>query len=191
VTTTFVLGLGNVLMGDDGFGPYVIRAFEGQYELGAGAEAIDLGTPGLDLTPWLGGARHVVIVDTIRASDPPGTLRLYDKADIVRHVPFSRVGPHDPGLKETLLTLEFAGRAPDTVTLIGVVPARVAMGTTLSAPVASAVPAALAAIIGQLQQLGMQIRRRDSVDDGRYCPWWTDATRPIHPGMVPVCEPRS
>jgi hydrogenase maturation protease len=184
----FVLGLGNVLMGDDGFGPYVARMFEEQYELGADAEVIDLGTPGLDLTPWLADATHVIVIDTVRASEPPGSLCVYDKADIVRHVPFARIGPHDPGLKETLLALEFAGRAPDTVTLIGVVPARVAMGTTLSDPVATAVPAALTAVIGQLNALNIPVRRRELVNgDNRY-PWWTDPNaNPIDPGSVAVC----
>ena len=173
---TYVLGLGNVLMGDDGFGPYVARIFEEQYELGPGAEVIDLGTPGLDLTPWLGDARHIVIIDTVRASEPPGTLRVYDKADIVRHLPFARVGPHDPGLKETLLTLEFAGRAPETVTLVGVVPRRVAMGTELSAPVAAAVPGAIRSIVDRLEQLGEPVTRRASSHpalDGA-ARWWTE-----------------
>lgn len=186
----FVLGLGNVLMGDDGFGPYVARVFDEQYELGVDAEVIDLGTPGLDLTPWLADASHIIIIDTIRANEPPGTLRIYDKADIVRHTPFARVSPHDPGVKETLLTLEFAGRAPETVTLIGVVPARVAMGTTLSDPIASAVPVALTAIIDQLRRLDIQVRRRQSVNGTGYCPWWTDAgTMPIatDEGGGPVC----
>ena len=184
----FVLGLGNVLMGDDGFGPYVARMFEEQYELGADAEVIDLGTPGLDLTPWLADASHIIVIDTIRANERPGTLRIYNKADIVRHAPFARVGPHDPGLKETLLTLEFAGRAPDTVTLIGVVPARVAMGTTLSDPVATAVPAALTAVISQLNALNIPVRRREFVNgDNRY-PWWTDSNAvPLDAGSVAVC----
>jgi hydrogenase maturation protease len=184
----FVLGLGNVLMGDDGFGPYVVRTFEEQYELGADAELVDLGTPGLDLTPWFAEAAHIIIVDTVRASEPPGTLRIYGKADIVRRAPFVRVSPHDPGLKETLLTLEFAGRAPDTVTLIGAVAARVAMGTALSDPVASAVPAALSAILDQLERLDIPVRRRESVHGSRYCPWWSDETSPIERGRVPVCE---
>ena len=184
----FILGLGNVLMGDDGFGPYVVRRFDEQYELGADAEVIDLGTPGLDLTPWLADASHIIVVDTIRASEPAGTLRIYDKADIVRRVPFARVSPHDPGLKETLLTLEFAGRAPDTVTLVGVVPARVAMGTTLSVPIASAVPAALTAIIDQLHGLDIQVRRRESVNGDSHHPWWTDPnTGPLEPGEASVC----
>jgi hydrogenase maturation protease len=186
---SFVLGLGNVLMGDDGFGPYVARRFADQYQPGSAVEVIDLGTPGLDLTPWLTDAAHVIVVDTIRATEPPGTMRIYDKADIVRHAPFARVSPHDPGLKETLLTLEFAGRAPDTVTLIGVVPATVAMGTTLSDPVARAVPAALNAIVDQLHRLDIPVDRRESVKDSGSCPWWDDDPLPIQRGQVPVCEP--
>ena len=184
----FVLGLGNVLMGDDGFGPYVARLFDERYELGTDAEVVDLGTPGLDLTPWLVDASHIIVIDTIRANEPPGTLRIYDKPAIVRHLPVARIGPHDPGLKEALLTLEFAGRAPGTVALIGVVPARVAMGTTLSDPVATAVPAALAAVVDQLQRLGIRVRRRDSVNDVRSCPWWVDGRIPIEPGTVALCE---
>ena len=173
---TYVLGLGNVLMGDDGFGPYVARLFDAEYEVGAGAEVVDVGTPGLDLTPWLADARNVIIVDTVRASAPPGTVKLYDKADIVRHAPVSRVGPHDPGVKETLLTLEFAGRAPETVTLVGVVPARVATGTTLSDPVAAAVALAISAVVDRLQRLGVPVKPRANrrpVGSG-CCPWWTD-----------------
>ena len=170
---TFILGLGNVLMGDDGFGPFVVRAFEAQYELGPGVEVIDLGTPGLDLTPWLADADHVIVVDTVRTNDAPGTLHSYEKQDIVRHVPFSRVSPHDPGLKESLLMLAFAGRAPRRLTLIGVVPARVALGTALSRAVRDAVPAVIGAIHTALAQAGIEVSRRDhraatSNDD---C-WW-------------------
>ena len=173
---TYVLGLGNVLMGDDGFGPYVARLFDAEYEVGAEAEVIDVGTPGLDLMPWLADTPNVIIVDTVRASEPPGTLKLYDKADIVRHAPVSRVGPHDPGLKEALLTLEFAGRAPEIVTLVGVVPARVATGTTLSVPVAAVVPTAISAVVDRLRRLGVPVKRRANrrpVGSG-CCPWWTD-----------------
>lgn len=177
MATTYVLGLGNVLMGDDGFGPWVVRAFEDQYVLGPGAEVIDLGTPGLDLTPWLADVRDAIIVDTVRASDPPGTLRLYEKRDIVRHVPFARVNPHDPGVKETVLTLEFAGRAPHTIALIGVVPERVAMGTALSAAVHAAVPGAVAAIVAALERVGVSVRRRagEPLKQDRHEPWWTCA----------------
>jgi hydrogenase maturation protease len=173
-TGAYVLGLGNVLMADDGFGPWVIRAFEDAYVVGPGTEVVDLGTPGLDLTPWLADVRDAIIVDTVRTCDPAGTLRLYEKRDIIRHVPFARVNPHDPGVKETVLTLEFAGRAPHTLALIGVVPEKVAMGTALSAPVRAAVPGAVAAIVAALERVGVSVRRRagDPPGHDRQHPWW-------------------
>ena len=176
---TFVLGLGNVLMGDDGFGPRVVRAFEEQYVVGPDVDVVDLGTPGLDLTPWLTDARHVIIVDTVRTDQPPGTLRLYEKRDIVRHAPVSRVSPHDPGVKETVLTLEFAGRAPHTVTLVGAVPGTVAMGTELSPTVRDAVPGAVAAIVAALERLNVEVQPRVGQPLVRdpYSPWWPEAAR--------------
>jgi hydrogenase maturation protease len=160
MSTTYVLGLGNVLMGDDGFGPAVVHRFDQQFAVGRGVEVVDLGTPGLDLTPWLTDARHVIIVDTVRAKLPPGTLRLYEKHDLTRHVPFARVSPHDPGVKETVLTLEFAGRAPHAITVIGVVPLHISMGTELSEPVAAAVPGAVEAIVAALERYRDPVRAR-------------------------------
>lgn len=151
---TYVLGLGNVLMGDDGFGPTVVRAFMEQYEVGPDVEVIDLGTPGLDLTPWLTDAHHVVFVDTVKASLPPGTLRIYNKADLTRHAPFSRTGPHDPGVKECVLTLEFAGRAPAHITVIGAVPSGTGMSLDLTPALEAAVPQAVDAIADALRAHG-------------------------------------
>jgi hydrogenase maturation protease len=156
---TFVLGLGNVLMGDDGFGPAAVRAFADTFAVGSDVEVVDLGTPGLDLTPWLADARHVVIVDTVKASLPPGTMRIYDKDDLTRYAPFARTGPHDPGVKECVLTLEFAGRAPDVMTVVGVVPASTEMGLELSPEVAAAIPDAVAAIADALVTHGEAVSR--------------------------------
>jgi hydrogenase maturation protease len=175
--STLLLGLGNVLMGDDGFGPFVVRAFEERYELGPGAEAIDLGTPGLDLTPWLADADHVIVVDTVKASGAPGTLHVYEQEEVVRHAPVSRVSPHDPGLKESLLMLEFAGRAPRRLTLIGVVPARVALGTDLSCAVRDAVPAVLGAIRTMLANSGIAVRARDHRPTStNHLRWWCETS---------------
>ena len=153
-TRTFVLGLGNVLMGDDGFGPAVIHAFSRRYAVGPDVEVVDLGTPGLDLTPWLADAAHVVIVDTVKAALEPGTLRLYDKADLTRHAPFARTGPHDPGVKECVLTLEFAGRAPTHMTVVGAVPGECGMSLELSPPLRASVPAAVEAVAAALTHHG-------------------------------------
>jgi hydrogenase maturation protease len=150
-----VVGLGNVLMGDDGLGPTVARTIEAAYELPVGATVDDLGTPGLDLTPFLSGVDAVVIVDTVNATGSPGEVRTYDRAALLAHAPLPRVSPHDPGLKEALLTLEFAGTAPREVLLVGVIPARVDRGTELSDAVARAVPIAVERVLAELARLGV------------------------------------
>jgi hydrogenase maturation protease len=155
-----VLGLGNVLMGDDGLGPAVVNAFEAEYAVGPDVEVVDLGTPGLDLLPWLADIDRVILVDTVKSDLPPGTLRLYEKADLLRHVPVARVGPHDLGVKEALLALEFAGRAPREVVVIGVVPGRTEMALALTPPVEAAIPLAVAAITATLKRFGAAPTRR-------------------------------
>jgi hydrogenase maturation protease len=171
----YVLGLGNVLMGDDGFGPAVVRAFDAAYDAGPDVEIVDLGTPGLDLMPWFFDADRVVIVDTVNADVPPGTLRVYDKRAILRHAPSVRVGPHDPGVKDALHAVEFAGRGPREVTLIGVVPQTLAMGTELSRPLRDALPAALEAVATALAGWGVVVTPRRIAAE--VTPWWS-APRP-------------
>lgn len=167
---TAVLGLGNVLMGDDAFGPYAVRLLLARYTFPEDVAVEDLGTPGLDLHPYLSGRDALVIVDTVRSDAPPGELRLYRRDDILRHDPGPRVNPHDPGLKEALLTLEFAGVGPTDVTLVGVVPAETGSKAGLSDPVRGALPAAESAVIAELARLGHRVEKRDVSDDPDI--WW-------------------
>jgi hydrogenase maturation protease len=157
---TLVLGLGNVLMGDDGLGPVAVRTFEAEYNLPPDVQAIDLGTPGLDLLPWLADVDRVILVDTVKSDSPPGTVRFYEKADLLRYPPAARVGPHDPGVKQALLALEFAGRAPRELALIGVVPASTAMSLELTPAVQAAVPGVVRAIESMLARFGVPVLRR-------------------------------
>lgn len=158
--TTCVLGIGNVLMSDDGWGPRVANTFDTEYVVGSDVEVLDLGTPGLDLTPWLLDTPRVILLDTVHADAPPGTIRFYDLQEVLRHRPGPRVGPHDPGLKEALLGLEFAGRGPQALTLIGVVPERLTQGLELSPAVAKAIEPAVELIVAQLRRWGLPVQRR-------------------------------
>jgi hydrogenase maturation protease len=171
VPTTYVLGLGNMLMGDDGFGPAAVRAFEAEYVVGPDVMVVDVGTPGLDLMPWLADVDRVIIVDTVKSQEPPGTLRVYGKTDVLRHPPSVRVGPHDPGVKEALLTLEFAGRAPRELVLIAVTPDRTEMAVHLSPIVESIMPRVVETIAATLEGFGATVRRRTRATP--CSAWWT------------------
>jgi hydrogenase maturation protease len=156
-----VLGLGNVLMSDDGFGPFVIRVLEANYDCPAGVEFVDVGTPGLDLTPFLLGADAVIFVDTVTSHGVPGEIRLYDRQAILRVPPQTRTGGHDPALKEALLTVAAAGAGPSRVTLVGAIPEWVATGVALSPRLEQAVGPAVLAVVDALQTLGVDIRRKN------------------------------
>lgn len=177
--TTYVLALGNVLMSDDGLGPAVLRAFDQHYVVGPDVVVEDLGTPGLDLSPWLADAGQVVLIDTVKAPLPPGSLRFYSKADLVGRAAGVRVSPHDPGVKETLLALEFAGRGPHDIALIGIVPEVTTMGLELSPAVAAAVPAAVRAVVAALERFGVSVRARS--EPLAPASWWNAGGAGVFP----------
>ena len=174
-----VLGLGNVLMSDDGFGPFVVRVLEATYETPPGVEFVDVGTPGLDLTPYLLGAHAVIFVDTVKSNGAPGGIRVYDREDILRYPPQARTGGHDPALKEALLTVEAVGGSPSHVTLIGVIPEWIATGVELSPLVEAAVGRAVIAVEQALADLGVRlVRRRHALAPDV---WWARESAFTHP----------
>jgi hydrogenase maturation protease len=168
-----ILGLGNVLMGDDGFGPFVIEALKAGFEFASNVSVTDIGTPGLDLAPFLIGADAIIVADTVRAEGPAGGIRLYRRDEILRHAPGLRLGPHDPGFKQALLTLEFAELGPSQVLLVGAIPAMTVPTPFLTPAVRNAVPVAVYEILEELARLGAPARAKHGRIDVH--PWWEQA----------------
>jgi hydrogenase maturation protease len=150
-----IIGLGNVLMSDDGFGPYVVNVLDAFYDMPAGVQVIDAGTPGLDLTPYLLDAGAVIFVDTVKRNGTAGEIHTYHLSDILKQPPQPRLSPHDPGLKDALLTVAAAGGGPRGALLVGVIPQSIAIGVELSCPVRTAIAAAVNVILSELARLGL------------------------------------
>lgn len=165
-----VLGLGNVLMGDDGLGPFVVRQFQSMYDVPDSVAVEDLGTPGLDLIPFLMDVDAVIFVDIIRSAGSPGDLRVYHTEEILKHAPNPRMSPHDPGVKAALLSLRMAAAGPRDATLVGVIPAAVATGPGLSDPVRAATGRAIEAVVSELARLGVTATPRTNATTST--PWW-------------------
>jgi len=168
-----VLGLGNVLMGDDALGPWVVEALLAGWEFPEGVSVVDVGTPGLDLTPFLADADAVILVDTVKAAAPPGTLLVYGRRELAGRSPLPRVSPHDPGLTEALFTLELAGAAPHDIVLVGVVPEKVEKAVRLSPAVRRAVDAAAKEVVRRLSAMGVAPWPRARA--AAPAPWWESA----------------
>jgi hydrogenase maturation protease len=166
-------GIGNVLLGDDGLGPYVVRLLESQYEFGDEVELADLGTPALDLTHRIAGRRGVILIDCIASEEHlPGTVLLYDKGALLSAIPTQRLDPHSPAVSECLLTAEMLGASPESVWLIGVVGASFEPGRQLSPTVRAALWKVVDGVGYELNRLGVKFEKRLQAE--ALAVWWAE-----------------
>ena len=168
--TIGVIGLGNVLMGDDGLGPYTVRTLESAYDLPTSVSLLDLGTPGPDLADYIRDFEAIIVVDTLRAAGPPGEVRTYRRPEIVSAPISPRISPHEPGLREALLQAELTGAGPTQVLLVGVISDVVAQGTSLSAAVRAALSRVEELVVAELERLGVNPERRQEPAPPNI--WW-------------------
>lgn len=165
-----LLGVGNVLMGDDALGPYVLEWLRARWEFPPQVALFDAGTPGLDLTLFLDGFDALIAVDAVKGNGPPGEVRSWRRAELLGGRLPIVTSPHEPTLREALLRLELFGRCPKDVLLVGAVPSSVATGTGLSAPVRQAVPRIEEHVVGELARLGAALAPR--AQETWSPPWW-------------------
>lgn len=169
-----LLSVGNVLMGDDGVGAFLLKLLEARYIFPECVVLEDLGTPGLGITSFFADYDSVILLDAVKASGNPGDVRVYRKDEIMRVKIPPRISPHDPALVESLLFAELSGKCPQTVTLIGIIPENCDLGCRVSDSVRNNLEAAISATISELRQLGIEATPRAD----RKAPniWWEEAT---------------
>ncbi len=170
-------GIGNVLLGDDAVGPYVVRRLESEYSFGDNLEIADLGTPALDLTHRIVGLDAVILVDCVApCGQPPGAVLLFRKDDILRVQPAQRLDPHSPALSECLMTAEMLGASPRDLLLVGIVGESFETGRPLSHAIQQAAGKAMDAILAHLDRLSVPYERQFSkLATGM---WWCDPVPP-------------
>jgi hydrogenase maturation protease len=173
VKNILIGGMGNVLLGDDAFGPYVVHLLETQFRFEEGVQVEDLGTPALDLTHRIAEQYAVILIDCISIDEyPAGTVLAYDKADLLSAIPAQRLDPHSPAVSECLLAAEMLGKSPENVLLVGVVGECFDPGEPLSEAVRGAVDKVIGAVLGELWRLGVTVdRKASSPDSGE---WWAE-----------------
>lgn len=152
-----VIGIGNVLLGDDGVGVRVIDALEGAAGaddalLPAGTRIVDGGTLGLDLLAILRGCRGLVLVDAVRLGGATGDVRVLDAADLDA-AGVAGDGGAGSAVGELLAMARLMGWLPSQVAMIGIEVGAVEVGVRLSPPVTGAVPAAVAAVCRELRRM--------------------------------------
>ena len=165
-----VLGIGNVLMGDDGVGPYVVKLLEARYEFPENVELEDLGTPGLGITAAFSEYDAIILIDAVSAKAKPGAVKMYRKDELVKVPLKPRVSPHDPALVEALLFAEFTGKCPQEVFLVGIVPQACELGCAMSDAAHIGTEGAIREVLTELHRLGAETKLRPLPDEPAI--WW-------------------
>lgn len=151
-----VLGIGNLLLSDEGVGIHCIQKLEQDYHFPENVTLLDGGTAGMELLLPIATADQLIIIDAVKTGQPPGTLVRLDEADLPAF--FRRkLSPHQLGLSDLLAATYLTGERPDKVTLFGIVPINLQWGLTLTPEIAQQLPHLVNSVIAELQQCDVSV----------------------------------
>lgn len=160
-----VLGLGNVLLGDDGVGPAALAQLERDYHIPPEVRLVEGGTLGLSLLDEIAEAEHVILVDAVATDAPPGSLVRLDGADVIDAVR-DRLSVHQVGVADLLDAARLIGRYPASVMLLGLVPGVIGLSVMRTSAVDSAIAALVSTVVQGVQSLGYDLVPRPHANTG-------------------------
>jgi len=155
---TLVLGIGNILLKDEGVGVVVAQRIEAARAAGdavvpGDTRVVDGGTLGLDLLPMIGDAERVVLVDAVNLGQAPGTVTVL-RDDTVQAALSGHVSPHQIGVGDLVAAARLTGVMPPRLTLVGIQPGEISIGLELTGPVEAAVDVAIDVVRRELAPTG-------------------------------------
>lgn len=151
-----VLGLGNTIMTDDGFGVRAVEALASRYRFPAGVQLLDGGTLGLDLLPYLEGIERLLIIDALQMDAAPGAVFRLAGEEVPRAFA-SKLSVHQMGVQDLLAVSELMGHLPGELAVWGVQPESIEMGTELTPLVAAAIEPVVAGVLEELRRWGVAV----------------------------------
>lgn len=154
-TPLLVLGLGNLLLGDDGLGPLAVDRLIRRYDAPEGVNVLDGGTLGLSLLPYVEDAERAILVDAIRGDGPPGTLVRIEGEDVAPAVA-ARLSPHQVGVADLLDGARWRERYPSFLVLLGLVPQSLDLRVGLSPALDAVLPELVERVVAEAASLGFR-----------------------------------
>lgn len=150
-----VLGLGNVLLRDDGFGIQLLRRIADAYVEEVRVECVDGGTQGLALLGLLEGREAILVLDAWQQGDAPGTLHLTQ--DPLAQPTRRGISAHEGNATELLAACSLTGELPRNVTVLGVEPEQLSTGIGLTSAVERSLEEAFSTACGLIESMLLEI----------------------------------
>ena len=115
-----ILGLGNILLEDEGFGVHFVRAIGEKYRFDDNVQVVDGGTLAYKLLDVICSSDHVILIDTIKLDDTPGSLYRFTREEMELHMP-PPTSAHEVEFMDVLYQADLMGELPET-TFLCIVP---------------------------------------------------------------------
>jgi hydrogenase maturation protease len=159
VKKTLVLGLGNILLGDEGVGVRVVERLQELYEFPPEVQVLDGGTLALDLLPYVEEADRLLVIDALEMGTEPGTIARLE-GDQVPAFLSVKISPHQMGLADLLTAARLRDLYPEELVLWGVQPGVMSPGLEPSSPVAARIEVLVDRVLGELSRWGIEPTKR-------------------------------
>lgn len=154
-----LIGLGNILMRDEGVGVHAVEALKKGYDFPDQIKLLDGGTMGLDLLPYIEEMEKVLFIDALDLKKEPGTIAVLED-DEIPSILKPALSFHQVGLSDLLFAAKFMGMKPSKITLIGIQPEKIEMGLTLSETLNENFERLLKTILAKLHEWGVSFSER-------------------------------
>ena len=133
------MGLGNILLGDDGVGVYAVRSLRQEHPHPR-VSYYDGGTGGLSLLPWMEEGSHLLLLDSIKGTGRPGSIVEIPEESLFTPIPL-KLSVHDVALVDLLALLRLRkGESLETMRVLGMIPSSLKLSADLSSEVETSLP---------------------------------------------------
>ena len=155
-----VLGVGNILLKDEGIGVRVAEEIKRRYEFPENVDIVDGGTQGLWLMPTIQETDRLIVVDAVLGGGEPGTIYRLEREDLPTGLR-AKQSAHDSDLVEALNLCNLLGNGPKSVVVIGIQPQDIQpYGLELTEKIASKIEDLIVLVLGELEKLGIASEKK-------------------------------
>ena len=177
---TLVIGMGNVLMQDEGIGVRAVEELVNRYHIPTGVEVVDGGTTGMELFQPMRQADNLIIADAVNTGAPYGSLVRIANDEIPAFFQ-TKLSNHQLGVSDLLALLTLKGETPEQVTIIGMVPHSLENRLGLTPEAKAGLEAMVQMLVEELASLGIELEPRSQAQSGH---WKREAEFEAAAGLV-------
>ena len=158
-STITLLGVGNILLSDEGLGVHIVNQFKEDYVCNPPVNVIDGGTMGMELLSYMRGMKKLILVDAINGGEVAGTVYEFPHEEMNTYFT-DRISVHEVGMQDILRIRALQEDPLEDATVVGIEPSSLELGLEMTPVVASSIPKVIEIIRRILTEWGIEVAKR-------------------------------